>query len=831
MYSPKEVEFNTPHAHEFLNNPHITKLSDDDRNMCEGELSYDECYKVLCKMKIGKSPGNDGLSVIFYKTFWADFGVYLVNCLNANYRIGELSNSQKQGVITLILKQGKDKRRVENYRPITLLNVDLKIGSRAVAERIAMVTPKLIGPYQSAFVEARYIGDSVRTVADVLYFTKDKNIPGILLCIDFEKAYDSIDHKFLHEVMKAFNFGTSIQKWVKTFYTDITSCVMNNGMSTGYFPIQRGLRQGDALSCQLFNLCLEILCIQLYNRDDIKGIQVGPDTQVKLSCYADDMCLFLNGVNDVACVLQVLRDFQSISSLKVNYHKTEAMWLGCMRNSITKPGDVQWTNSVKVLGIHFTYDDTEMINLNYNEKLKSLEKCLNMWRMRDLTVMGKIVIVKTFGLSKFLYTSSMIGMPNRIQNKVNEIIYQFIWNGPDKIKRSVSCRKFNEGGLNMCDLKSRIKTQSVMWLKRLVMPNEAGWKYILLSYLNKFGGRNILNCNFDPKILFGSIPPFYLQCFSLWSELNANNPSNAREVCRQVIWNNRFILIGNRSVYYAKFEEAGFHTIYDFFDVNGEIKKPDLLGRYKFSGIDIIRWYGLIDAIPKQWRDMIHNEGIFGPSSIDVGVTLVNGTTPTPLIKLRSRDVYSRFIDDIKKEPVSQSSLKRLYNLSDSDCSDIFILPFKTTLNSKLRWFQYRIIHNILPTNAWLFKINLKDVDVCTFCHKEKETITHIFANCEVVNVLWQTVKEYFDVIPDLTPFIKLYGFIDADLEDSLIINQIILTVKYYVYKCKWEESRLSFNVVKHLIADIEKLENYCAKRNSKEEFHVKKWSPILHLI
>ena len=122
-------------------------------------------------------------------------------------------------------------------------------------------------------------------------------------------------------------------------------------------------------------------------------------------------------------------------------------------------------------------------------------------------------------------------------------------------------------------------------------------------------------------------------------------------------------------------------------------------------------------------------------------------------------------------------------------------------------------------------------MDVCTFCHKEKETITHIFANCEVVNVLWQTVKEYFDVIPDLTPFIKLYGFIDADLEDSLIINQIILTVKYYVYKCKWEESRLSFNVVKHLIADIEKLENYCAKRNSKEEFHVKKWSPILHLI
>ena len=90
------------------------------------------------------------------------------------------------------------------------------------------------------------------------------------------------------------------------------------------------------------------------------------------------------------------------------------------------------------------------------------------------------MIVKTFGLSKFVYTSSMIGMPNRIQKEVNDIIYQFIWNDPDKIKRSVSCRKFNEGRLNMFDLKAiaRVKTQSVMWLKRLAVPNEAGWKYV-----------------------------------------------------------------------------------------------------------------------------------------------------------------------------------------------------------------------------------------------------------------------------------------------------------------------------------------------------------------
>ena len=75
----------------------------------------------------------------------------------------------------------------------------------------------------------------VRTVADIIYLTKYKNTPGLLMNIDFEKAYDSIDHEFLKKVMKSFNFRESIQRWVCTFYNNIQSCVMNNGMSSGYF--------------------------------------------------------------------------------------------------------------------------------------------------------------------------------------------------------------------------------------------------------------------------------------------------------------------------------------------------------------------------------------------------------------------------------------------------------------------------------------------------------------------------------------------------------------------------------------------------------------------
>ena len=193
--------------------------------------------------------------------------------------------------------------------------------------------------------------------------------------------------------------------------------------------------------------------------------------------------------------------------------------------------------------------------------------------------------------------------------------------------------------------------------------------------------------------------------------------------------------------------------------------------------------------------------------------------------------VYSQFINNIKQNPVCQSSLKRRYNISDEQCCRIFILPFKSTLDSKLRWFQFRIINNILPTNDWLYRINLKDNDECVFCHREKETILHIFANCEEVNLLWHSVQDYFDILPDLTPFIKMYGFINTEADNFVIINQIILIVKYYVYKCKISESRLSFIAIKNMLVDVRKLEYFYAKRKSKEGLHFTKWNPILNLI
>ena len=109
----------------------MPKLSDNDVQICKGKLTVEECYKSLQLFESKKSPGNDGLTV---QAFWGLSGQPLVDSLNYSYDDGEPSNSQKEAIITLIEKKDKDKRDLSNWRPISLFNVDVKIGSKAIAK-------------------------------------------------------------------------------------------------------------------------------------------------------------------------------------------------------------------------------------------------------------------------------------------------------------------------------------------------------------------------------------------------------------------------------------------------------------------------------------------------------------------------------------------------------------------------------------------------------------------------------------------------------------------------------------------------------------------------
>ena len=224
---------------------------------------------------------------------FGELGKLLVSVFNFTFGVGELSSSQKQAVITLIQRNDRDNMLIKNWRPISLINVDIKIPSKVLAFRLRTVIHKVIHYDQTAYVRGRYIGESVRLIdVRLLAYGESENLDGILFAADIEKAFDSVEHKFIFASLKRFGFGEDFIRWVKTFLNDSQSCVMNNGTSTGYFKLERGTRQGDPLSPYLFIIALETLFIQVRSDSAIRGFRVR-SVEIKLSAYADDTTFFV----------------------------------------------------------------------------------------------------------------------------------------------------------------------------------------------------------------------------------------------------------------------------------------------------------------------------------------------------------------------------------------------------------------------------------------------------------------------------------------------------------------------------------------------------------
>ena len=220
----------------------LLSLCEENANLCEGRISIEECGKALSEMESCKSPGSDGFTPEFYKFFWNNTAEDVVASINYAFDKGELSISQKRGVITLLPKKGKPTDTLNNLRPVSLLNTDYKIASKAQAKRLEKVLPEVIRENQTGYVKKRYIGENVRLIKDVMDFTKSKKLSGIAVFVDFKKVFDSIEWDYLVKVLNVFSFKEDFRRWVRILYTDISSCVINDGFTSPFFTLNREVR-------------------------------------------------------------------------------------------------------------------------------------------------------------------------------------------------------------------------------------------------------------------------------------------------------------------------------------------------------------------------------------------------------------------------------------------------------------------------------------------------------------------------------------------------------------------------------------------------------------
>ena len=233
---------------------------------------------------------------------------------------------------------------------------------------------------ETAYVEGRYIGESIRLISDILEYTEDHVIDSVLFSADFEKAFDSIEHPFILATLESFGFGPQFLQWIRVILNNGECCVMNNGHSTGYFPSKRGCQQGDPLSAYLFIICVEVLFVQVRDNNEIIGITIS-DHEIKLSAFADDANFLVSYIKSLELVFNACSGFQTFSSLKLDLEKSEACWIGAARASTHMPISCKWVNlnsdAIRSLGIFNSYDTYLAEKLNFLDNLKCLTDVLN----------------------------------------------------------------------------------------------------------------------------------------------------------------------------------------------------------------------------------------------------------------------------------------------------------------------------------------------------------------------------------------------------------------------------------------------------------------------
>ena len=346
----------------------------------------------------------------------------MIKLFNNFREYNKLNESQLGGIITCIPKGDKIRNELKNWRPITLLNSTYKLSSAILANCLKQDLNKLIYTDQKGFVKDRFIGENIRLTYDIIDHCNKNKINGLIVLIDYEKAFDSINWDFITKTLKLFNIGDNIIQWITSLQVNSYSHIVQNGNMSKKVLLHRGCRQGDPVSPYIFVLAAEIMAAAIRENADIKGINIFEREQ-KISLYADDTMLYLAAQEkSLNQALSTLQEFKLISGLKINIEKTKIIKIGAWGDSRTtfcQEFFLIWTTDFTSLGITFDTD-----NMNRITEINSTK----IWTPRLLTPLGKITIIKSLLISKF--THILLSLPSPKSEKMAEIektFQNFLW--------------------------------------------------------------------------------------------------------------------------------------------------------------------------------------------------------------------------------------------------------------------------------------------------------------------------------------------------------------------------------------------------------------------
>jgi ribonuclease HI len=487
------------------------ELNENQKQTLEQLTTYEEVAEALKKSENGKSPGHDGLSYEFYK-HWPipkddekrktnpDIVNILTMVIQDIERNGVEDKEYTRGVMSLIYKK-KDKLRIENYRPVTLMNTDYKLQTKAYASKIGKVASTLLHENQAGFVPGRGLYDHTRNTHTIIEYCELKKMNGCIVSLDQEKAYDKIDHDYMWRILRKNGFPEPFLQRIQYLYGQTETTIMVNGVLPKPIEVRRGVRQGCPMSCLLYNIAIEPLAIAI-RKSTLKGIEIpGMTERLIVTLFADDTLVYLRDSDDQKKLTDIIDRFCKASTAKFNLEKTEYLPIGeeeyrktviatrKIGNNEPLPENItiiREGEQMRTLGAWVGNGTTAYPQ--WNKILEKQQKTIETWGQMHLSYKGKELVAKALIQSRAIFLATVNGMPKSTMMQMQKQLKDFIWDqkarGLMKWEEIIMDR--NAGGLGIPDIKSRTEAIQIMWLKKWLSPKETrpAWAYLTDEILN-----------------------------------------------------------------------------------------------------------------------------------------------------------------------------------------------------------------------------------------------------------------------------------------------------------------------------------------------------------
>jgi exonuclease III len=458
-------------SNDFLNEMFV--VDQETSNIVNKPITISELWSALKPLK-DTAPGPDGISHLYLKRLWHIVGPIILNAWNYSIQINKMPPSHYSSFLKLIPKPGKDPNQLKNWRPITLSNCDHKLITRIYNNRLLQIISDKISLTQTAYIRTRNITDNIRMVNSAIQLARyEPQINGTVIALDAQKAFDTVSHEYLKRVLSKIGLS-SFNPIFELLYRGIKNDLILNGEIKGRHYINNGVKQGDALSCTLFLLAMEPLIRNVQKNANIKPIKSLslPYEWPKIYGYADDItCVMNNDAESKQALFDEYGVFTKVSGLYLNADKTEIFHFGTPNVLNVGPivSNIKYLNryysvtsvpELKMNGILLCENFRRFKEINVRALINKMDNHFQQWSKRNLSLLGRIQIYKTFGLSQFLYHLSILEPSSEMWKLIEKKINKFLWNrsyignlAPYRIKKTVVNTPVHRGGFGMVDIR------------------------------------------------------------------------------------------------------------------------------------------------------------------------------------------------------------------------------------------------------------------------------------------------------------------------------------------------------------------------------------------